>query len=141
MGVETGVTVPVAWRGDVPEGSFSGAAEAADMLKRTAIPPHASIRDATSPAMSFYPSSPRIVNAEVSVTFRRVPYPSSGAVKPKSRAGGPPEFRTKAEQNATSYLSVVRTSYFCSRGYWNAAKMNVSGSTPNALKLTQTSVD
>src|SRR3954454_8526128 len=30
--------------------------------------------------------------------------------------------------------------YFCSSGYCSAAKMKVSGSTPNTLKLTQKSV-
>ncbi len=32
------------------------------------------------------------------------------------------------------------TAYFCSSGNWNAAKINVSGTTPNTLKFTQKSV-
>ena len=42
-------------------------------------------------------------------------------------------------QNFASSFGVA--SCFISRGYWNAAKMNVIGITPNTLKLTQVSVD
>src|SRR6185436_14101952 len=42
---------------------------------------------------------------------------------------------------AWSFWSFGVASCFISSGYWNAAKMNVSGITPNTLKLTQVSVD